>query len=81
MYAWSGREGVTVDRFWVARSDGSDRRRLDIGPAEPPAWAPDGKRLVFTAGVLRTGRVYGREILTLAVDALVSRRSRIGAGD
>jgi TolB protein len=66
----SGHEGVTVDRLWVARSDGSDRRRLDIGPAERPAWSPDGKRLVFTAGVLRTVRVNGHEIRTLAVDAV-----------
>jgi Tol biopolymer transport system component len=55
------------ERLWLAKSDGSQRRRL--GPPElqgrAPRWSPDGTRLAFLdaqAGslrilVLRTGRV------------------------
>jgi len=63
----SGRESLQADRLWIARSDGTRRRRLTSVPAERPEWSPDGSQIVFTAGGLTILRVNGTALRELPI--------------
>jgi TolB protein len=52
----------TDGRFavWLMNADGSERRKLSESPgsADPGAWAPDGRRLVYDSGVEGSRHVF-----------------------
>jgi Tol biopolymer transport system component len=49
---------------WLMNADGSERRKLSESPgsADPDAWAPDGRRLVYDSGVEGSRHVFVTDV-------------------
>jgi Tol biopolymer transport system component len=54
--------------IYVMRPDGSGVRRLTRARAEMPAWSPDGRYIVFSAGGLFVMRADGSGVTSLLVE-------------
>lgn len=58
--------------IWVAKPDGSDRRRLTEGPEDKyPSWFPDARKLVFTRDAIGKSSICSVDLETLEVKTLV----------
>lgn len=59
--------------IWVAKADGSDRRKLTEGPEDKqPSWFPDERKLVFTRTVAGKSAICSVDLETLEVRELVT---------
>jgi TolB protein len=56
--------------IYVMRPDGSSVKRLTSVNAETPAWSPDGRYIVFTAGGLFVMRADGSGITRLPIEGV-----------
>jgi Tol biopolymer transport system component len=58
--------------IWVAKPDGSDRRRLTDGPEDKhPSWSPDQRQIVFTRDGIGKTAICSVDLETLEVKTLV----------
>lgn len=62
-------DGSSCQRIYIARTDGSDARRITDGCDGAPAWSPDGTRIAFSRdGALYIAGVDGSNVRKLGSD-------------
>ena len=68
--------------LWLVSADGSTRRNLteawDLIPGTP-TWTPDGRHLLFSAGIRGNSHLFRLEVETGSVEQLTSGDRRLGA--
>src|SRR5205807_8398617 len=66
--------GDIQERLWIAKADGTGRRRLASVPGEEPRWSPDGSRIAFLdadAGEVRVLDVASGRVRTVPGENVV----------
>lgn len=64
--------------IWVAKPDGSDRRKLTEGPEDKhPSWYPDGRKLIFARKEAAKSAICSVDLETLEVRELVASQKEI----